>query len=226
MNPIAYLMTAIVAVALGACGNGAKAPLHAQADCADWNTEAFFEAAEVSDVTRCLQAGMDPEARSEWSLTPLHWAAHFGNAEAIEALIAAGANLEARDESGYTPLHLAASTEHTEAIEVLIAAGANLEARSKWGTPLREAAYFGKAETIGALATAGANLEARDESGYTPLHWAAYFGKAETIEALLRAGADPKALTTAGKLPFDLIKDNEQLKRTDGYWKLNQARFE
>ena len=109
MNPIAYLMTAIVAVALGACGNGAKAPLHAQADCADWNTEAFFEAAEVSDVTRCLQAGMDPEARAEWSLTPLHWAAHFGNAEAIEALLRAGADLEARDESGYTPLHLAAS---------------------------------------------------------------------------------------------------------------------
>ena len=161
MNPIAYLMTAIVAVALGACGNGAKAPLHAQADCADWNTEAFFEAAEVSDVTRCLQAGMAPEARAEWRLTPLHWAAHFGNAEAI-----------------------------------------------------------------GALATAGANLEARSESGFTPLHEAAYFGKAETIEALLRAGADPKALTTAGKLPFDLIKDNEQLKRTDGYWKLNQARFE
>ena len=104
---------------------------------------------------------MAPEARAEWRLTPLHWAAHFGNAEAIEALIAAGAN-----------------------------------------------------------------LEARSESGFTPLHEAAYFGKAETIEALLRAGADPKALTTAGKLPFDLIKDNEQLKRTDGYWKLNQARFE
>ena len=193
MNPIAYLMTAIVAVALGACGNGAKAPLHAQADCADWNTEAFFEAAEVSDVTRCLQADMAPEARAEWRLTPLHWAAHFGNAEAIEALIAAGANLEAR---------------------------------SKWSTPLREAASAGYTEAIGALATAGANLEARSESGFTPLHEAAYFGKAETIEALLRAGADPKALTTAGKLPFDLIKDNEQLKRTDGYWKLNQARFE
>ena len=226
MNPIAYLMTAIVAVALGACGNGAKAPLHAQADCADWNTEAFFEAAKVSDVTRCLQAGMAPEARAEWRLTPLHWAAHFGNAEAIEALIAAGANLEARSESGETPLHVAAIAGHTEAIEVLIAAGANLEARSKWSTPLREAASAGYTEAIGALATAGADLEARNEWGFTPLHEAAYFGKAETIEALLRAGADPKALTTAGKLPFDLIKDNEQLKRTDGYWKLNQARFE
>ena len=38
--------------------------------------------------------------------------------------------------------------------------------------------------------------------------------------------ADAKALTTAGKLPFDFIKDNTQLKKTDGYWKLYQARFE
>ena len=46
------------------------------------------------------------------------------------------------------------------------------------------------------------------------------------IEALLQVGADAKALTTAGKLPFDLIKNDAQLKETDGYWKLNQARFE
>ena len=104
------------------------APAHAQIDCAAWNTEAYFEAAEVSDVTRCLQAGMDPEARAEGGLTPLHWAANFGDSE--------------------------------------------------------------------------------------------------TIEVLLQEGADAKALTSDGELPFDLLKDDEQLKKTDGYWKLYQARFE
>ena len=70
------------------------------------------------------------------------------------------------------------------------------------------------------LATAGAALEHEAP-------WAANSGaKAETIEVLLQAGADPKALTTAGKLPFYFIKDNAQLKKTDGYWKLYQARFE
>ena len=140
---------------------GLAATLHAQADCADWNTGAFFEVAEISDVTQCLQAGADPKARDEGGQTPLHTAALWGNAEAIEAIAAAGANLETRNESGLTPLHRAAA-----------------------------------------------------------------FGNAEAIEALLQAGADPKALTTTGKLPFDLIKDDEQLKETDGYWKLNQARFE
>ena len=77
MKPRTCFVAAYVAL-------GLAATLHAQADCADWNTEAYFEAAEVSGVTRCLQAGMDPEARSESGYTPLHWAARFGKSEAIE----------------------------------------------------------------------------------------------------------------------------------------------
>ena len=68
MKPRTCFVAAYVAL-------GLAATLQAQADCADWNTEAFFLAAEVSDVTRCLQTGMDPEARSENGYTPLHWAA-------------------------------------------------------------------------------------------------------------------------------------------------------
>ena len=33
----------------------------AQIDCANWDTAAFFKAARASDVTRCLEAGADPE---------------------------------------------------------------------------------------------------------------------------------------------------------------------
>ena len=103
----------------------------------------------------------------------------------------------------------------------------NLEARNEFGfTPLHEAANAGHTEAIEALIAAGANLEVRSELGLTSLHWAANFGDAETIEVLLQAEADAKALTTDGKLPFDFIKDNTQLKKTDGYWKLYQARFE
>ena len=209
---------------------GLAATLHAQADCADWNTGAFFEAAEISDVTRCLQAGADPEAREENGYTPLHVAATFGNAEVIAVLAGAGANLEARDEMGITPLHAAVIPGNAEVIAALLQAGADLEARAESGiTPLHVAAITRNAEVIAAIAAllqAGADLEAQAEGGGTPLHAAAARGNAETIEALLQAGANPKALTATGKLPFDLIKDNEQLRGTDGYWKLNQARFE
>ena len=70
MKPRTCLVAVYVAL-------GLAATLHAQADCADWNTEAYFEAAEVSDVTRCLQAGMDLESRAEEGLTPLHKDVHI-----------------------------------------------------------------------------------------------------------------------------------------------------
>ena len=197
-----------------------EAAVQAQIDCADWNTEAFFKAAEVSDVTRCLQAGADANALAVGGYTPLHVAAFLGRAEAIAMLAAAGADLEARTEGGATPLHMATSAE---VIEALAAAGASLEARnSAHATPLH---MVSNAEAVEALLRAGANLEVRARRGMTPLHWAASAGRAEAIEALLYFGADPGEMTSDGKLPFDLIED-EQLKGTDAYWKLYEARFE
>ena len=45
------------------------------------------------------------------------------------------------------------------------------------------------------------------------------------ITALLDAGADPKARNATGKTPWDHAKDNEALKGSDAYWRLNDARF-
>ena len=151
---IGIIGAATVAVALAT-------PVHAQVDCADWNTAAFFEAAEVSDVTRCLREGAVPVARDSLGNTPLHSAAPWGTAETVTALLEAGADLEARNGIGSTPLHVAALT-----------------------------------------------------------------GTAEVLTALLEAGADPNARDSNGKLPFDYARDNDQLKGTDAYWKLNDARFQ
>ena len=60
----------------------------------------------MADVTRCLQAGANIEARggkSEW--TTLHMAAEHSDYPAVmKALLDAGANIEARTENGWTPL--------------------------------------------------------------------------------------------------------------------------
>ena len=191
---------------------------NAQVDCADWGTLAFFKAAEISDVTRCLQAGANPNV--------LPFAALVGAAGAVRVLLGAGANLEART-GGLTPLHLAASSGGTEAVTALLEAGANLEARRTGTglTPLHLAVFGGGAEVVTALLEAGANLEARDESGKTPLHPAALGGTAEAVMALLGAGADPKVRNNSDELPFDYARDNEKLQGTDAYWKLNEARF-
>ena len=136
MNPIACLVASTAVL-------GLAVPLHAQVDWADWSTSAFFEAAEISDVTRCLQAGPNPGARYEGGLTPLHVAAATGNAEAIAALADAGANLEAREENGITPLYMAAAFGNAEVIATLAAAGAEpypAEAAAGAGTAARPGA--------------------------------------------------------------------------------------
>ena len=154
---IAIIVAATVAVAL-------TAPVHAQVDCADWNTRDFFLSGEISDVTRCLHAGANPNARGENGWTPLHQATMlFGTVEAVRALLEAGADPNARTEFGYTPLH---------------------EAATSFGTTV------------------------------------------EAVTALLEAGADHNTRDSDGKLPFDYAEDNEQLKGTDAYWKLNDARFQ
>ena len=44
-------------------------------------------------------------------------------------------------------------------------------------------------------------------------------------QALLDAGANAMARNAAGETPWDLAQANEALQGTDGYWRLNDARF-
>ena len=156
MKPITCLLAFTAALVIAT-------PVYAQVDCTDWNTAAFFDVAEVSDVTRCLQAGANLEARNGHGQTPLHRVVSSGTGEAVTALLEVGADLNAQD------------------------------------APL---------------------------SGFTPLHYAAQLRTTiEYVTALLAAGADPNARDSDGTLPFDYARDNEQLKGTDAYWKLNDARF-
>ena len=102
----------------------------------------------------------------------------------------------ARNENGVTPLHWAARGNENPAV-------------------------------IAALVDAGADLKARTGYGLTPLHAAAISNaNPAVITALLDAGADPNARTEDGETPWDYAKDRESLKRSDAYWRLNDARFE
>ena len=181
----------------------------AQIDCANWDTAAFFKAARASDVTRCLEAGADPNVRDRSFFTPLHIVASVGNAEAVAALLEAGADLEARAGNGETPLHVAAAVGNAGAVAALANQGADLEARGRDGlTPLHRAAALGNAEAVTTLLEAGADPNARDEYSQTPLNFAATVGNAEAVAALLEAGADPNLRAVNGTTPLDYV-DNE-----------------
>ena len=165
-----------------------------------------------------------PNARDQGGFTALYWTALYGTGAAVTALLEAGADPNATGRNGNAPLHVAKSAG---AVTALLQAGANPNVRSRLGdTPLHAAAQGGTAEMVTALLQAGADPNARDGLRFTPLHRAASGGTAEVVTALLEAGADPNARDIDGKLPFDYAEDNDELRGTDAYRKLNDARFQ
>ena len=102
------------------------APATAAVSCAKWNAQAFFERANATDVSRCLRAGANVNARgaATYSKTPA----------VVNALLKAGANVNARDKYGLTPLHRAAVLSETPAVvDALLKAGADAAARDRAG---------------------------------------------------------------------------------------------
>ena len=105
----------------------------------------LWAAARAGDLPRlrALAAeGQELDARDEFQLTALHWAAVADQAEACELLLDLGADLEARDGSEGTPLLSAAFWASPDAAAALLARGANPEARNQDGTSSRELAMW------------------------------------------------------------------------------------
>ena len=195
----------------------------AQPSCKDGMGILFFQQARPIDVSRCLKAGADVNARVEGS-APLHWAVLFAKSTSVvRVLLKAGADVNARgnvshivgDDEGLSPLHLGFSCgrgrEYTEEIvKVLLAAGADVNARSKKErTPLHLAAECSDTtpEVLNALLKAGADVNARDWAKSTPLHLAlTRISRREIAPILLEAGADGNARDDWGKTPFEIIR--------------------
>ena len=82
----------------------------------------------VAQVQQAIKAGADVNARAEYGLSPLMYAAGFNtNPDVLSVLIEAGVDVNARDKDGVTPLMLAARHNiNPEVLSVLIKAGANI----------------------------------------------------------------------------------------------------
>ena len=171
--------------------------LQHQPTCERWDWQ-FLSTAAPTEVAGCLAAGAEVNGRdAEYGMSPLHDAAAYNpNPDVIWTLVRAGALVNARDNSGATPLHHAAwLSDSPDVIAALVAAGGLVN--------VREA-----------------------EHGATPLHWAAGWSDSPAVlVALLEAGADAGTRDTYGQTPWDLIQDNEALRGTDAYWRLNEGRF-
>jgi uncharacterized protein len=129
--------------------------------------------------------------------TPLHWAAHEGDAAKVDALIRAGADVNARNRFGSTPLYEAALEGHTGILRKLLKARADPDAANAGGmTALMIVSRTSDAEAVEALIKAGANVNAREPTrGQTALILAAAQSQPEVVRLLMKGGADPEIRT-------------------------------
>jgi ankyrin repeat protein len=107
----------------------------------------------AADVAALLDAGADPNARSDAGLTALMLAAT--DSAKTQLLLAKGANVNVRSEDGRTALHIAAIKGDTAIVKRLLDAGASVNF-SDGSSPLVLGTYKGNVELVQMLVDAGA----------------------------------------------------------------------
>lgn len=113
-------------------------------------------------------------------LTPLHYAAIYGQADMAELLLKSGADIEAVSASGKSALHYAVS-------------GPRLEEAPGVGKEMEDVFISGgNPATVEKLLVTGVNLHTRDAAGATPLHWAVYYRQLAIADLLMMHGATPE----------------------------------
>lgn len=142
-----------------------------------------FSRALASTPAAATRAGRD-------GITPLMYAALYGTAPAMKALLDAGADQNARNEAGATALMWA--VDDVAKTELLLSRGADAKAKSLDGrTPLMIAASRAGASAILAMLLdkgADPNVEL---AGLTALGEAAFAADVTAMRLLLARGADP-----------------------------------
>jgi cytohesin len=157
----------------------------------------------------------DPENSSEDLVavydTPLHHAAHQGQAACLKVLLMAGADVDARDAAGASALHKACFNEHVECVRLLVEAGASIGAADVEGsTALHRAAHSGNVDCVRLLIEHKADVRAFDSSRGTPLHNASYAGRRDVLLLLIDAGAAVDAADEAGNSALHLAMHQSQ----------------
>jgi uncharacterized protein len=155
----------------------------------------------------------DPEGE-----TALFWAAHWGDAEAVDALVRAGAKPNIASRYGLTPLWEAAQRGDAVIVGKLLKAGADVHTSNPHGeTALLAAARSGNVEAVKLLLDRGSNPNQKENwRGETALMLAAVEGHTEVVRLLIAHGANPNTRSTS----FDLQdRDGIVGLQASLYWK-------
>ena len=173
---------------------------------------ATLHSSQATVARLVAEAGVDLEAASNWTSSPLFNAASRGDLAMVRLLVQAGARLEARagrDGAQLTPLIAATASGEPAVVEFLLSRGAELEAADDQGyTAAGVAASLGSSEVLQLLGEAGADLsrlQGRGEERVSLAGLAASREEGESVELLQylvtrQVGVDQE--TAAGETPL------------------------
>ena len=197
------------------------------------DTPLIGAAESTKNVEILLKAGANIHAQNRLGDTALFHASYAEDPDNLMMLLAAGSKVNQSNNSGWTPLHYAARMGSPSVVEALLNAGANIDTQSgKYEmTPLLEwTGGWMYPQTLNLLLSAGAEVNAKGLGGDTVLHTLLRFkiysapDAEESILTLLRYGANALIPNDEDKTPWDYAQ-TEQLKGTQAYWALNDARY-
>ncbi|KAF8535766.1 ankyrin repeat-containing domain protein [Trichophaea hybrida] len=148
---------------------------------------------------------INPDSRSWWDETPLHFAVMNFHQAIIRKLIDCGADVNARDNHNRTPLHFATAIRNITMIRTLMECGSQVSTSDLRGdTALHYAASSGSEEVVLTLIDSKADIEAKNMLNMTPLHYAARMGHHATVCILVARGADISCKDGDSNTPLDM----------------------
>ncbi|KAK3151192.1 hypothetical protein QOZ80_3AG0242870 [Eleusine coracana subsp. coracana] len=189
--------------------------------------------AAMHGKTDCVRRLLDAGANivmfdSSHGRTCLHYAAYYGHAESLRAILSAAKSapvsqswgfarfVNVRDDTGATPLHLAARQGWRRCVHVLLENGAIVSASSgafgfPGSTPLHLAARGGNLDCVRQLLSWGADRLQRDSVGRIPYEVAVKRGHVACAALLNPSSAEPLVWPSALKFISELEPDAKAL---------------
>ena len=111
-------------------------------------------------------------------------------------------------------------------LQVLLDAGADVSLRTEDGvSALLTAILRGSPEMMQLLLIAGADPNEQIKDSFPILAFAASTSTPEKVQILLDGGADSSFKDSLGNTAWDYAQQNENIRNTNVYWHLNDARF-
>ncbi|KAK0765781.1 hypothetical protein N5P37_001719 [Trichoderma harzianum] len=158
------------------------------------NAVKIYDASSI--VAKLIGDGAFIHARDRKGHTPLHYAARYGNLQAVEFLIKKKAKLNLTNANNETALITACRKHHEDVILRLVKAEADVRIQSSFGTALQVISLIGCCRCANAILKSYRHSKIISEKDWpfgTSLHSAAFYGHSELVKLLCSKGINTRA---------------------------------